>query len=748
MADEQRVEPVRDGDGVPVFVLGVTMAGAVSAGAYTAGVLDWLLRALDAHERARLAGKVRHRVALKVMSGASAGGVSAALAVASLIRGMEKRAHVYHPVAWDPLDAPAPEKATEGLTYRAALGPLHDIWVDRLRLYDRDDGGLLGLRDLGAEPGALLSALNSEALDEAADGALLGVSWAGPARAWIAEPLELFLTTTNVNGAPYEVTFGGASSGHRMANHAHARHFRVTGLGTAPVGSHWLDVWRDAGITLALPQAPDPDAPFDPEAGRIDFGRAELTGRPRTAWTDFRETGVATGAFPVGLAARFIRARMDEYGPVAGMEAAQGGAWPLDIDPARRPRPEWGEAGQGEDATYVAVDGGVCNNEPFEYARFTLRAALPTDDPTRQWALADNPRGASAANRAVLMIDPFPEGPQFRLADPANVVERALRAILGPLLGALIAQARLKPEELVAAADKSVFSRFMIAPSRTREGPGGATETIRGAEAIACGGLGGFAGFFDEAFRRHDFVLGQRNCQHFLKAHFTLAADNPVFDPPPGARAADWRPVLHPMEEPEVLQPQWPRMPPARRDEVRRRIGLRLDAVFDRALQGAVGVGIARWFIRRIWANGLRDAAHDAIARRVEAALVARDQMLLALPAKADTPLGRRVAAELVGPGPHLRSVRGVAAALAAEEAGAKGRKPAPPDPALLDGVAAVFATLQTQAAPERYRLVRYGSRVSQADRRVHDLFHLVGRGPGLLRRLTPGMEITDDLGA
>lgn len=746
MADEERVEPVRDGDGVPVFVLGVTMAGAVSAGAYTAGVLDCLIRALDAHERARLEGKVRHRVALKVMSGASAGGVSAALAVASLIRGMESSAHVYHPVAWDPLDAPAPERATAGQSYRAALGPLHDIWVDRLRLYDGADGGLLGLRDLDAEPGALLSALNSEALDEAADGALRGVSWAGPAKPWIAEPLELFLTTTNVNGAPYEVTFGGDASGHRMANHAHARHFRVTGLGTAPVGSHWLDVWRDAGIALTLPPAPDPDAPFDPAAGRIDFGR-KAEGEPRTAWTEFRETGVATGAFPVGLAARFIRARMDEYAPVSGMEAAQGGAWPLDIDPARRPRPEWGEAVEGGDATYVAVDGGVCNNEPFEYARFTLRAALATDDPTRQWRLAENPRGASEANRAVLMIDPFPEGPQFRLADPANVVERAVMAILGPLLGALIAQARLKPEELVAAADKSVFSRFMIAPSRERAGPDGATEKVRGAEAIACGGLGGFAGFFDEAFRRHDFVLGQRNCQHFLKAHFTLAADNPVFDPDPGARATDRRPVLHPMEEPEVLQPEWPQMPPARRDEVRRRIGKRLDAVFDRALQGAVGVGIARWFVRRIWANGLRDAAHDAIARRVEAALVARDQMFLALPKEADTPLGRRVVGELVGPGPHLRSVRGVAVALAAAQARAAGRRPGPPDRALLDGVAAVFAALKTQEAPERYRLERYGSRVSQADRRVHDLFHLAGRGPGLLRRLTPGMEITDDLG-
>jgi hypothetical protein len=747
MAEEMQVGPVRDGDGVPVFVLGVTMAGAVSAGAYTAGVLDYLARALEAHERARLAGKVRHLVALKVMSGASAGGVSAALAVASLIRGMESRVHVYHPVAWDPLDAPAPERAAEGVAYHAALGPLHDIWVDRLRLYDGADGGLLGMGDLKAEPGALLSALNSEALDEAADGALQGVSWAGPARPWIAEPLELFLTTTNVNGAPYEVRFGGEGSGHRMANHAHARHFRVTGLGTAPVGSHWLDVWRDAGIALDLPPV-DPDAPFDPAVGGIDFGRPEKTRRERTNWTEFRETGVATGAFPVGLAARFLRARIDEYGPGPGMAAARGGAWPLDIDPARRPRPEWGEAGAGGDAAYVAVDGGVCNNEPFEYARFTLREALPTGDPAAQWRLADNPREASKADRAVLMIDPFPEGPQFRLADPTNVVERAVMGILGPLLGALIAQARLKPEELVAAADEAVFSRFMIAPSRERTGPDGATEKVRGAEAIACGGLGGFAGFFDEAFRRHDFLLGQHNCQSFLRRHFRLAADNPVFDLARDASPDGWRTVLHPIDEPDIAQPQWPQTPPARRDEVRRRIGKRLDAVFDRALAGAVGVGIARWFIRRVWANGLRDAAHEAISRRVEAALVARGQMLLALPPGADTDLGRRVMGELLGPGPHLRSAFGVARALAAADARAAGRRPGPPDRALAEAVDAIFTALRGPEAPQRYRLVRYGSRVSAVDQRPHGLFHLADRSPSLLRRLTPGMEVTDDLGA
>lgn len=709
------------------FVIGLTMAGAVSAGAYTAGVLDQLIRALDAHERARRAGLARHRVVLKVISGASAGGVSAALAVASLIRGLEHRRERYRPVAWDPLDAPDPGAGAEGgsaeTAYDTILGPLHDIWVDRLRLYDAQGGGLLGDADLRANPGAILSALDSEALDVAADAALQGCVWTGRPYDFIAEPFELFFTTTNLNGAPYKVPFGGGDqAGHTMANHANVRHFRVTGLGSVEIGSRWLEIWRDDGIALTLP--------FD-LAEQIDFSRRETLGDRAGPWTEFRETAMATGAFPGGLAARIVRADMDEYCPRAAGGRARGGAWPLRIDPEERPRPDWTGAPEGGDATYVAVDGGVCNNEPFELARFTL---LPPVDPANpaDWRLGINPRGADEADRAVLMIDPFPEGPAFRLSDPDDVMERAIAAVAGPLLGALIAQARMKPGELVSAASSMVHSRFLIAPKRR----GADDADIDGADAIACGALGGFSGFFDEAFRRHDFLLGQHNCQRFLRNHFTLAARNPVFgDAAPGD--ATMRPVLRPdPDEPPVEQPEWARMPLSRLDETFRRIGLRLDRVFKTAVRANVGVGAARWLIRRLWANGLRDAAHAALCRRIEAALLERDQIAARLPPDARSPVGRRVLAHLAGPGPHLRSVEGTARALAGEDG---------PDAALREAVARAFRALRYGDVPKRYRLEFYGSRTVNGVKR--ELHHLAPYGPGWLRRLTPGMEVTDDLG-
>ena len=70
-----------------VFKIGIAMAGAVSAGAYTAGVMDYLLETLskweNAKEKNRQVGKDHpeydpsvpdHDVIIEVVGGASAGG--------------------------------------------------------------------------------------------------------------------------------------------------------------------------------------------------------------------------------------------------------------------------------------------------------------------------------------------------------------------------------------------------------------------------------------------------------------------------------------------------------------------------------------------------------------------------------------------------------------------------------------------------------------------------------------------------
>ncbi len=135
-----------DGQG-RCFEIGLVMAGAVSAGAYTAGAVDFLIQALDQwHEGKRGSDPrcPRHDVSLKVMAGASAGGISAAIAAAQF-------GEAHTPVI-DPY-APAPPN-----------NKLYESWVRRI-----DFSRLLATSDLDGDPdGDVCSLLDSTNLDEIA----------------------------------------------------------------------------------------------------------------------------------------------------------------------------------------------------------------------------------------------------------------------------------------------------------------------------------------------------------------------------------------------------------------------------------------------------------------------------------------------------------------------------------------------------------------------------------------------------
>src|SRR3954454_917555 len=69
------------------FEIGLVMAGAVSASTYTAGVLDFLIQALDQWHEGKRGNDPhcpRHDVSLKVLAGDSAGGMSVAIAAGPL----------------------------------------------------------------------------------------------------------------------------------------------------------------------------------------------------------------------------------------------------------------------------------------------------------------------------------------------------------------------------------------------------------------------------------------------------------------------------------------------------------------------------------------------------------------------------------------------------------------------------------------------------------------------------------------
>jgi len=212
---------------------------------------------------------------------------------------------------------------------------------------------------------------------------------------------------------------------------------------------------------------------------------------PNGKWPQLALAALATGAFPIGLRPRTLER---EYADYHG-RFHQDPNWPKPMPP--------------DPYRMLCVDGGLMNNEPLEVARHYL------SDGGR------NPRSGMEAHRAVIMIDPFPNIAAF---DPDYTANDGLLAVAGRMFGALVNQARFKPEELDLAEDPNVYSRFSIAPSRSGAGS-------RGIEpAMASAILGGFGGFLCEAFRRHDFQLGRRNCQRFLKQHFCLPERNGLFD--------------------------------------------------------------------------------------------------------------------------------------------------------------------------------------------------------------------------
>jgi hypothetical protein len=231
-------------------------------------------------------------------------------------------------------------------------------------------------------------------------------------------------------------------------------------------------------------------------------------------WIKLRDAALATGAFPVGLRARNVLRDVQEY---------QEKLWNISVpgkcddngncicEDRRQIAPAW-DASQITPNPFatVNVDGGVTNNNPFECARQYL-ASLGGS--------AHNPRNAFEADRAVLTVAPFPGDDQF--SNAYNVEDKiTLLGMLPDLLSTLISQSRFQGENLSLLKDESVFSRFVIAPvDETAKPP---------VPALQSSSLYAFGGFLYKGFREHDYQLGRRNCQRFLREHFVLPIENPI----------------------------------------------------------------------------------------------------------------------------------------------------------------------------------------------------------------------------
>lgn len=551
--------------GATTFEIGLVMAGAVSAGAYTAGVMDFLIQALDtwyaAKEREAFAKGNEwsqwtvppHNVEIKVISGTSAGGMTAALVAAALCEDFQ------------PIDGDRPPRLRE------VNNKLYSSWV-----LDVDIRPMLSNSDLRESNAPLRSLLNCQLLDRVASEAI-NVRWRGRSRPYIADAMPLFLCVTNLRGLPYSIQFeGSAGAEHEMS--AHADH---------------------VSFALVKPEArnrvtvPDTMTVLRPDRS-VDDG-----------WRALAQSALASGAFPMALAPRFLERAPEVYEKRQWMiprdtAVLEEGRYVCQ-EPSPIP-PDWADR-RPDSYAFLCVDGGVMNNEPLELAR--------------RWLAGErlrNERAGEKASRAVVMIDPFPNRVKF---DRTYVADSDPVSVAAGVFKSLSAQASFKLEELKLAREPNVFSRFVIAPTRRRlRGTGDEREP----HALACGALGNFSGFLSEEFRRHDFLLGRRNCQQFLRRHFALPAENPLFDDWPEEMKNDARysfsrgsekmlpiiPLVNGLER-ELRQPDWPRMSRDDLDSLKRPAERRANLVVDRLLKSYVRNRVLRCIARTIWRFKRRD---------------------------------------------------------------------------------------------------------------------------------------------
>jgi hypothetical protein len=444
-------------DANPPFRLGLVMAGAVSAGAYTAGVLDFLFEALmewEKEKKAKPNDTPNHNVIIDAISGASAGGSSAALSC------------ILPALGYYPVPTPDHDNASRNLLYQA--------WVKNIDLL-----GMLECSDLKTTVPSLLSGNPLEMTARTAVKDALEAIKANKAQwpVWLADNVRVYLTLTNTKGIPYILEMldaegkvqknpDGKPYGHYMMVHGDVACF-ITGKN--PSGNE--------GYLL----------PYDSLV--------------KEKWEQLTDAALATSAFPVGLPARKFTQQSKVYST----------DWWLDYHGLKNDtvsvKPALDEEYK-ESYPFYALDGGAINNEPLELVRRYL---------ARDKSDKCNPVLPDKADAATIMIDPFPDtAPNSKdFGEVFDVLDS-----FSTLLNSMKAQCRFKPKDLLLALDRATYSRYLISPSRKDKKD---QETH-----LASAGIGGFAGFFHEELREHDFFLGRRNCQRFLENHFNVSVNNPI----------------------------------------------------------------------------------------------------------------------------------------------------------------------------------------------------------------------------
>jgi hypothetical protein len=448
------------------------MAGAVSAGAYTAGVMDYIIEALrEWEERKGQQNVPNHKVVIPIMGGASAGGMTSLLTASTINNEIKS--------------IPLPNKTN--LLDEHPENKLYHSWVD---LVDKDMfQKMLDTSDISS--GNVVSLLNSNFIDEIATKMIQSdtVNWK-ETPSFFEMPVKIFTTLSNLNGFKYNINFSGNNrkEKYNMAVHNDYACFELFDEKTkTPQTPGWMPLNFKTGAFIKTAQ----------------------------------EAAMATGAFPVGLKSRIIERESSYVNAIPWLKDIFQNT-PVNQNTIKTLNVDGGMINNEpfEKVRYL-LDEITIEQRNDEYNTLNKEE--------KQEFLNEINTSYKEFENTVFMIDPFPSQDA---TDDFNYSQN-LTNIISETFSAMTAQMRAKPINYRSAMEQDDASQFIISPSRKREDTDGTLKDFFGEKAIACGTMGGFSGFLNKEFRIHDYYLGKYNCEMFLRKYFTIPEEaldaNPIF---------------------------------------------------------------------------------------------------------------------------------------------------------------------------------------------------------------------------
>jgi hypothetical protein len=449
------------------FHVGITMAGAGSAGCYIGGVMDYMFEILDLWEKAKngvcseFVGMEdyipRHKVVIDVMGGTSGGGMTTAMSAIYALNGIIK------PVT----DSQNVGKFRNNIFY--------DSWV----MLD-DDPEANGRKTLAKAFDAddlsenkFVSLLNSRLIDDIADGAFRVTGdikvRTDALPSYISKDLDLLQSHTMLRGIPLSIDFAtpiGEVKGvsdipcHNTFEHFTMAHYKLN-YGVAPNADDylWLNPYQEPYVST------------------------------------MKLTTKSTGAFPIGLKFREIdnKSFSDTY--------LQHLTERIIFDRFGRKHKaaiNWNNF--PSNFNFVTIDGGAIDNEPFGEVLGILKLRY------------NNCFHNGYPKYAVVMIDPFPD-----VIDRNNKYKAPddLFSVVPAIIDTLHEQSKVKRADVVEAAERNYY-RGEIFPRRW------IGKDLKDEFPIGSGAVSAFGGFLDINFRHYDFFLGRDNARNYFRYYFSF----------------------------------------------------------------------------------------------------------------------------------------------------------------------------------------------------------------------------------